>query len=339
MMNERDMRTFLKTLGNIVTALITLYLITLLVLFVVPFLITRTEMRGLLRSVLVVLLFPSVGLWIICIFWRRLRRSILLTLPVIGLALVFAPRLLPRQHAAPADAPVITLLTFNLQTASDDLDVITDDLLKSNADVIGLQEFSIPASNYLSEKLADTYPYQALYPQEDAHKGQGIFSRYPILGQDYWQNHRLPVTLGHMWAQIDFNGTPIRVFSSHPVPAFSFEKGFELQAHSTAVQILLNRAQNVDVPIILMGDFNMTDQYDEYAEITASYTDTFLEASGVGFGFTFPAGNRKLPLPPVLRLDYVFHDDNFQGIAARTLDRSGSSDHLPLLAKLALVSK
>ena len=201
-----------------------------------------------------------------------------------------------------------------------------------------MQELSIPAADHFSATLADTYPYQALYPQEEAHKGQGIFSRYPITDQDYWQNQRLQVTLGHMWAQIVLDGTPIRVFSSHPVPAFSFEKGFELQPHSAAIQILLERAQDIDVPVIMVGDFNMTEQYDEYDAVTAAYTDTFIEA-GSGFGFTFPAGNRKVPLPPVLRLDYVFHDANFIGIEARTLPRSGSSDHRPLFARLALVGK
>ena len=41
-------------------------------------------------------------------------------------------------------------------------------------------------------------------------------------------------------------------------------------------------------------------------------------------------------LPPLARIDYVFHNDSFQALAAHVLASSGGSDHRPLLAKLEL---
>jgi endonuclease/exonuclease/phosphatase family metal-dependent hydrolase len=52
-------------------------------------------------------------------------------------------------------------------------------------------------------------------------------------------------------------------------------------------------------------------------------------------GFTFPVGRR--PFPPVVRLDYVFHDDHFRTLSAHVWQDSGGSDHLPVIASLALV--
>ncbi|MDX2139325.1 MAG: hypothetical protein SF123_14665 [Chloroflexota bacterium] len=79
----------------------------------------------------------------------------------------------------------------------------------------------------------------------------------------------------------------------------------------------------------------MTEAFDLYQIITDRYTDAFAAVGEVGFGFTFPHITRR-PLPPVLRLDYVFYDSHFRGIDARVWSDSGSSDHLPVLVRLAL---
>lgn len=91
-------------------------------------------------------------------------------------------------------------------------------------------------------------------------------------------------------------------------------------------------------PVIVVGDFNSTDQSDVYAVLTGKLTEAH-RAAGWGFGHTFPAYTgwfRGLPIiPRQMRLDMVFYSDAFVAVASRVGTTSGESDHLPVLAKLA----
>jgi hypothetical protein len=70
--------------------------------------------------------------------------------------------------------------------------------------------------------------------------------------------------------------------------------------------------------------------------LTTTLVDSF-RAAGQGMGYTYPADGFG-PLPPLMRLDYIFHSSHFQSLSARTLPSQGLSDHLPLMATLALVN-
>jgi endonuclease/exonuclease/phosphatase family metal-dependent hydrolase len=74
--------------------------------------------------------------------------------------------------------------------------------------------------------------------------------------------------------------------------------------------------------------------------MTAHYHDSYREA-GWGLGFTFPANGPYATsvfqwIPPLVRLDYIFHDAAFEAVEARVWPTSGGSDHLPVFAALAL---
>lgn len=111
---------------------------------------------------------------------------------------------------------------------------------------------------------------------------------------------------------------------------------------------MLDRVAHDSGPVIIVGDFNMSDQSNDYQRITTSLRDTYREI-GWGLGFTFPDFSYSnampvelhtsfLPLRPVVRLDYVFHNDDLQAVAVKVLPTSGGSDHRPVLAQLALIS-
>ncbi len=107
----------------------------------------------------------------------------------------------------------------------------------------------------------------------------------------------------------------------------------------------VERAQHDSGPIIIVGDFNMTDQSDDYKLITSHYLDTYREV-GWGLGFTFPdftfasaspVPHNLLPLRPVVRLDYLFHNTSIQALDAHVWNSSGGSDHRPVFAEFAFV--
>lgn len=330
------MRRLIRFLKTAYFVLAVLYLLVLALVLALATFLPGQEWRGLARTVLVFLLAPSVILLPLALSVRRWRLALLMVLPVAGFALSFGPLLLPRSASAPESAPRISVLTFNLHGYKSGLDSLAAIIKEGNADVVAVQELSPEAADYFQSNLKDIYPYQSLHPQEIAYSGQGILSRYPLSEDEYWQSEQYSPTAGNMKVVMEVGGTRVTVFNAHPVPPFSTWHSLRTRPHSEQVAELLEKVNAVQGPIILLGDFNMTDQFEEYGDVTRLYTDTYREAGDVGPGFTFPSGKSR-PIEPVLRLDYVFHNDYFLGLKARTLSWSGSSDHRPVWALLALV--
>jgi vancomycin resistance protein VanJ len=97
---------------------------------------------------------------------------------------------------------------------------------------------------------------------------------------------------------------------------------------------LFQRMSQDSGPMIVLGDFNMTSHFESYKRMTQNFKDAFREA-GNGLGFTYPNGTR-FPVPPIIRLDYIFYNDAFQAVNAQRWGTSGSSDHRPVLAALIM---
>ncbi|MDQ3248737.1 MAG: endonuclease/exonuclease/phosphatase family protein, partial [Chloroflexota bacterium] len=92
-------------------------------------------------------------------------------------------------------------------------------------------------------------------------------------------------------------------------------------------------------PVIVVGDFNSTDQSDVYQTLTTALTDAH-RAAGWGFGHTFPAYAgwwRNLPiLTRLVRIDMIFSSAHFRTVHSRVSAMHGESDHLPVVATLEL---
>ncbi|MBZ0300947.1 MAG: endonuclease/exonuclease/phosphatase, partial [Anaerolineae bacterium] len=75
-----------------------------------------------------------------------------------------------------------------------------------------------------------------------------------------------------------------------------------------------------------------------YGELAAAMGDSFRETSA-GLGTTWPAarGDDDIPalIPPVLRLDYIWHSRQLRTLSTEIGPDLGS-DHLPVVAVLAL---
>jgi vancomycin resistance protein VanJ len=172
------------------------------------------------------------------------------------------------------------------------------------------------------------YPYRALHPDK-SYPGQGVLSRWPILEDTYWQIH-----LGHQRVTVQTeSGASLVLYNTHPVHPFLRERGFfDPSLRAEEINDLLTRAQTETIPVLIAGDFNMTDLTADYQRIAARYGDAY-RAVGWGMGFTFPdLGQRLL----VARLDYVFHSPSFVTLEASVLPTSGGSDHRPLFVRFAL---
>jgi endonuclease/exonuclease/phosphatase family metal-dependent hydrolase len=215
------------------------------------------------------------------------------------------------------------------------LDVVRD----ANADVVGLQELDVAQADALATELQDVYPYQVLLPNGFA--GKGLLSHFPLL--DHAQLVLYP-DRPDLTVSLDVHGVGLRVLVAHPPPPrlvgtrIAFDRGTLFQLERLATLTLEHP------PGVLLGDFNMTRRNPIYAWFAAAGLRDAFAVAGVGRGWTLPTriGHgriqhrlHRLPLRPIARVDYIWYT---RGLAAEAawVGADGGSDHLPVLARLAL---
>ncbi|MEI7771653.1 MAG: endonuclease/exonuclease/phosphatase family protein [Chloroflexales bacterium] len=267
----------------------------------------------------------------------------------LGLSLyggLFLPRL-PSAHAADGS---LTVMTYNTLFHQTDSQAVVATLRASGADIIALQELNAPVAKAIREQLAGEYPYQVLEPQHSA-SGMGVISRYPLAST----GERLP----GRWVgppqvlQVDYVGTDITFVNAHCISINLSPQAWREDLEQAArereaqAQTLVEFAARRDTPLIIVGDFNTTDQTMAYRTLSGALHDAWRER-GFGFGHTFPGpyppsgyspSRDSWPMPIWLaRIDYIFYSDAWRTRSARTGPESGKSDHRPILAELALLT-
>ena len=268
----------------------------------------------------------AIVLIVPCILFRRYDLFALMIIPTIAFTLSYLPMYIPRALEPPPSSQQLKILTYNINLAPADPLGIVNDIRRVDADIVAIQELTFHSASVIEEQLSEMYPYRALHPVNGFY-GQGILSKYPIVNDEFWK-----IYLGHQRAEIDINGEIINVFNVHPVHHILPFWGFDISRRTEEVNVFLEKAERVNTPILIMGDFNMTDQSGDYQDITQTYQDSYRQV-GYGMGTTFPA---HIPfLPSLVRIDYVFHSDEFTTLTADVLQSTGGSDHRPLVVTLA----
>ena len=100
-------------------------------------------------------------------------------------------------------------------------------------------------------------------------------------------------------------------------------------------------------PVLALGDANTTDLSAAYHNVTGTLGDAWREA-GFGFGHTFPGAQNDFSSRPAIagwdvpqwmvRIDYVFHSQEFAAIEAHTAQPDGVSDHRGVVARLVYLN-
>ncbi len=347
MANAGFLRRFARAWGKVITSAIVVYGLTTVLCLLLRILIgEQWAVIGLANNFLHLLLIPSLVLLPLCALFRR-RRLLLGLVPAgAGFILLWRGLFLPRAVAATRDATPLKILTFNIHSEDYFPDEIATILQEADADIVAIQELGEPAARHLARAFAVEYPYQALYPDPNPVVGQGILSRFPILGQEQWRNWFAPIALTHQYVELDVRGIRLAVYNAHPAHPAATGQFYNDDVRGQEIDVILEKTKRHSGPVVMVGDFNMTDQADDYQRITARFRDAYREV-GWGLGPTFPDWRKAsgmLPdllkplgiASPFLRLDFVFHSDSVQALEAYVWHTSGGSDHRPLLVRLAI---
>ena len=268
--------------------------------------------------------------------WRR--SPFLLSasaLPLILFGVLYGPNYVPRsvpEHTEPS----FTVMSYNVWAGNQKYEDIVDAIDELTPDVVGLQEITDLITIEIQDDLADRYPYRAI------DGGQAVFSRYPIVDREVLLigDERAPITVQHI--DLDVNGRQIGVINAHPHSPqlissrllglrLGYPSGLASRWRDLEVRELMEAVQMMDGPLVVLGDFNLTDLQAVYDEMTQTLRDAHADA-GYGLGFT------RTPWrgtgPPTWRIDFVFYTPELVALSTEHGD-FGGSDHRPVVAELA----
>jgi vancomycin resistance protein VanJ len=342
---------------HFVNVITTLYLILMLVYLLARFVIQdRFWPLSFVNSFAFVLFLPLPFLLFLALLARS-RRALLRLLPIILLLIVwFGPRFLPKTVAS-STAPTLRVMTNNIWRLNPTSEAVTRLVAASNPDVIFLQEVQLSTQQDAITALNTNYPYQTSLTDEirlGMYTAVNLtFSRYPFVisekieldlpGMPFiYRNvievNRQRVALYNVHLVAPIGG------SSRPQPSDNYIVqavfGFDDRQRNQQIETLLAHLAAEPYPYIIAGDFNTSDLSMTYNLLASQMRDTFNDA-GTGFGGSWPmveALGWPSFIPPMVRMDYIWHSSGLQTVKAWQGDFTGS-DHLPILADLAFDSQ
>jgi endonuclease/exonuclease/phosphatase family metal-dependent hydrolase len=260
----------------------------------------------------------------------RTRRW-LAAVPILLLAVIFAPPALPATQ--PADA--LRVVSYNIRHGRGNGDVVdlerTARVLRAlEPDIVGLQEVDdrakrsggVPQAERLGELLKMHHAFGRFMAYQGGGYGMAILSRHPIVN-----SREVPLPEGNeprVALSVETrlpDDTLVTVVNVH----FDWvrDDGFRFAQAETLTEYL----HALETPVILLGDFNDLPE----SRTLALFRSRFGEAAKPEDDrFTFPATD------PRREIDYIFFSPitAWKAREVRVIDERIASDHRPVLAVL-----
>jgi endonuclease/exonuclease/phosphatase (EEP) superfamily protein YafD len=231
-----------------------------------------------------------------------------LSVAAFTLAVIQGPRV---AQAGPAPRSPFRLVSANVYRENDRQGEAATTLLASHADVLVV----IEAEPGIAEPLDAVYRHHV---GEDV----AIYTDYPIRELPNGASIRKQrVVRARLWGP----GGPFILYVVHQMNPL-YDAGFAQQ--TVDLEALLARASKEKQPVVLSGDFNMTDRSSGYREVTTQFRDAM--RSGSSAGSTYENG---LWSPLFLRIDHIFEGPAWCASNGSRLAVPGS-DHRAIGASL-----
>lgn len=335
---------------RVINGLALAYLVLMLVYGVLRLTIGDGNPRLSLVNSFAYFLFLPLPLLLIFTLLARSRLAFLRLLPIVVVLLVWiGPRFVPKPIVAASGEKPLRMVTLNVWGNQHDFSRTEAWLRTTEADIISLEEVS---PTYAAEKmkaLSDLYPYQSNQQDKTRWGDNFTLSKYPIVSSAYVELG-IPDVPAPVRTVISVDGQNIAVYTVHlawPVDDEAITaKGLEFYiqvalafddtVRNQQIDNLITYLKGEPYPYVVAGDFNTSDFSVTYSKLAGTMHDSFAEG-GQGLGGSWPVAQaRGMPawLPPLIRIDYIWHSDGLRTVRAWQGEPVGS-DHLPLLAELA----
>ncbi len=282
-----------------------------------------------------------------------LRNALPFRLLAAACCLLFGVQFAPRAswstpHADPA-ATTLDIITWNVHFERVSLERVRRFIETKPADVIALQEDYLvwydqdhAIRRRREEQLARVYPHQVRFNRA----GLVILSAYPIVEEGEGDAHPpRPDALPLAWGRLDLGrGRTVVVATAHPANAAATacrdtpwscydatRRDAQVRQIRAAIEPFLQR----DEPLLLMGDFNLTERDPAYRELTVGLQDAH-GVVGAGVGHTWGPDALMRHRMPLLRLDYVLSSPRVTPFQLGVDCTPRGSDHCLLRGRVAV---
>lgn len=255
---------------------------------------------------------------------RRFRLSAVFAVFAVVNVVVLLPRFAP--HAtAPAGAPQLKLLLFNVHTPNRDYPALLNLIAREQPDVVVLMEVNDTWISALAP-LEKTHPYTRKVARPD-NFGIVLYSRLPL--NDVRTLYLSPSEVPSIRATVSLSDNrPITLLATHPLPPGDAENTMlrDLQLGAIA-----RWSVSATMPAVVIGDLNCAPWSPAFRRLLreGALTDT-----GRGITPTWPVEPWILRIP----LDHCLVTSALVGKEHRVGPNIGS-DHFPIIVTVALAPR
>lgn len=197
------------------------------------------------------------------------------------------------------------------------------ELLGLDADVLVVQELTPDTVDALS---SGTWVTKLERPAWHSY-GLGLYAKHPLV------SHQWVELAGVDWlrAVLDVRGTEVEVWNVHTLAPYSRanHRGWLVQ-----VEAFAHAAAQVERPLLLLGDLNLTPGHEAYRTLMGPFDDAHTRCGRWG-AWTWPANGVHLDWMPRIRLDHVLLAGPWR-CASIAEGVGAGSDHRPIVADLLL---
>jgi vancomycin resistance protein VanJ len=283
----------------------------------------------------------------LAVAWMTRRRAVvagLIGVLIVGVSL-YGRLFLPPLALSQPPGPQITVMTSNVLGHNTHPETVIASIRAADADVVALQELNPEIAAAIQRELIDDYPYQELIPRAGV-AGLGVISRYPLAPTGI----QLPGSWmgGPQILELAWGDAEITLVNVHAIPPGGSLESLQSSTRERERQMreLAAFVDGRSEPLLVVGDFNVTDRSGAYRIIAGSLQDAWVQG-GWGLGHTFPGaaspGSSRpavagIPVPKwLVRLDYVFFSTHWRVQSAAIGPWDGVSDHRPVVARMSLM--
>lgn len=262
----------------------------------------------------------------------------------------------PTAPAPPASAPsaaapsgaercFLTVATYNINWGARDLRQIAATIRQTEADVVCLQETTPRAERHLRRTLRDLYPHMHF----EGHDGRVAAERFGFLSKSPLRNvvflpprHGL---FGSCRAEVESGGRTVQIVNVHLQPVIVRAGAGLREAYAGLARTEETHAREIahilkhvtaDVPTVIAGDFNSLSTFRAPMVLKErGFVDSFAHVNENPE--STPTWRWKLRQGELaLRIDYIFHTEEFATRQSKVVE-SSASDHRLVVSRLELL--
>lgn len=264
----------------------------------------------------------TIGYWLLGLLFLALRQNRLTMIAFIccGFMCIFLKNASNQALVQPTKTaePMVKIAQFNLAAVNSSYSELIDKIVKTDADVVSLQEVPITLLKWLEDTLKMTYPFPCRAASADF-RGILLVSKHKFLTCDTIKSDNIP----NLSVSIRTKNSARQLYIICTYLAPSFDKS-SYQILKNQLDTVANYAKMLGEPYVTVGDFNMEGFTYEVQQFRRS---TGILDSRRGFQPMRQDGTFDLTEMPT---DHIFYTRHFQCVDFQTITDS-SKTHLGIV--------